>query len=122
MTMSAKAWTDLIVKVNAVTTALDDVSQATSYGTLKDELISQMDATDASIRLFKSYKAMADGALALGISEGATYSADSFMDSDASEQTAIDALNAAFVTYATAQEADFDVAGFLGDNLDFSAE
>ena len=122
MTMSAKAWTDLIVKVNAVTTALDDVSQATSYGTFKDELISQMDATDASIRLFKSYKAMADGALALGISEGATYSADSFMDSDASEQTAIDALNAAFVTYATAQDADFDVGGYLGDNLDFSAE
>lgn len=122
MTMSAKAWTDLIAKVNAVTTALDDVSQATSYGTLKDELISQMDATDASIRLFKSYKAMADGALALGISEGATYSADSFMDSDAGEQAAIDALNAAFVTYATAQDTDFNVAGYLGDNLDFSAE
>ena len=61
VTMSADAWASLITKVNAVSTALDDVSMAADYGTLKNALIAQMDATDASLRLFKSYKAMADG-------------------------------------------------------------
>ena len=50
-TMSAAAWTTLINKVNAVITALDDVSQASNYGTVKDALIAQMDATDASLRM-----------------------------------------------------------------------
>lgn len=120
-TMSAEAWTTLLAKVNAVSTALDDVSQATSYGTIKDELIAQMNATDASLRLFKSYKAMAEGTTALSIAEGTTYGADSYMDTDATEQTAIEALNTAFGTYANAQNADFSVSTFLGENLDFSA-
>lgn len=118
MTMSAGAWTTLLTKVNAVTTALDDVSQASNYGTVKDELVAQMDATDASLRLFKSYKAMVDGATALNIA--GSYGADSNMDTDATEQTAIAALNAVFGTYALTQTDDFSVAGFLGENLDFS--
>ncbi len=120
-TMSAGAWTTLLAKVNAVSTALDDVSQATSYGTIKDELVAQMDATDASLRLFKSYKAMVEGTTALSIAEGTTYSADSYMDTDATEQTAIAALNTAFETYAAAQASDIDMSSFLGANLDFSA-
>ena len=119
LTMSAEAWATLIAKVNAVSTALDDVSQASAYGTIKDALVSQMDATDQSLRLFKSYKAMVDGTTALGIV--GSYGADSSMDSDASEQTAITALNSAFDSYAAKQTGDFDVSGFLGENLDFSA-
>jgi len=122
VTMSADAWAKLIEKVNAVSEALDDVSQSASYGTIKDALVAQLDATDASIRLFKSYKAMVDGTSALNISESATYEADSYMDTDGTEQTAIEALNTAFGTYAESQQENFDVAGFLGDNLDFSAD
>ena len=119
VTMSAGAWTGLLTAVNNVTTAMDDVSQAANYGTLKDALIAQMNATDASLRLFKNYKAMVDGSTALGIV--GSYGADGNMDTDATEQTAITDLNSAFVTYAIAQDDNFSVAGFLGDNLDFSA-
>lgn len=121
-TMSASAWTSLIEKVNAVSTALDDVSQATSYGTIKDALVAQMDATDQSLRLFKSYKAMVEGVSGvLGSSAAEPYAAASNMDTDATQQTAIAALNAAFVDYANNQDASFDVSAFLGANLDFSA-
>ena len=98
LTMSAKAWTDLLSAVNAVTTALDDASQASDYGTLKDELVAQMDATDASLRLFRSYKAMVDGTTALGIAGG--YGTNRHMASDATQETAIAALNTSFTTYA----------------------
>ncbi len=118
-TMSAGAWTDLLTKVNAVSTALDNVELSSNYATVKNELIAQMDATDASLRLFKNYKAMVDGTTALSIA--GDYGANSNMDSDATEQTAITALNTAFTTYATAQDADFNVSDFLGENLDFSA-
>ena len=119
LTMSADAWASLIAKVNAVSEALDDLSQSASYGTLADELVSQMDATDASLRLFSSYKAMVDGTTALGIA--GSYGADGYMDTDDAQETAIAALNTAFATYAAAQSADFDVSAFLGANLDFSA-
>lgn len=119
LTMSAKAWTDLLAAVNAVTTALDDASQASDYGTLKDELVAQMDATDASLRLFRSYKAMVDGTTALGIA--GSYGASRYMATDAAQETAIAALNTAFTAYAATQTADFDVSAFLGENLDFGA-
>ena len=120
LTMSAKAWTDLLAAVNDVTTALDDISQASNYATLATALNAQLDATDVSIRLFKSYKAMVEGCQSLSIAEGTTYAADSYMDTDATEQTAIAALNTAFVTYREGQSTDVNMAGFLGDNLDFS--
>ncbi len=116
VTMSADAWMTLIVKVEAVTTALDDVSQASSYGTVKDELVAQMDATDASLRLFKSYKAMAEGT----VSVAGGSSAETEMDRDDSEQEYINTYNAAFVNYALAQDNTIDMAAFLGENLDFS--
>ena len=118
VTMSADAWASLITKVNAVSTALDDVSLSTSYGTIKDALIAQMDATDASLRLFKSYKAMADGVCS--VCSGIT-AATAETDTDASEQAAITAYNTAFVDYATTQSDNFSVSAFLGANLDFSA-
>lgn len=121
-TMSAEAWTELLAKVNAVSTAMDDVSMASEYGTLKDQLVAQMDATDASLRLFKSYKAMVEGTTALCIDEANTFSSADNMNSDATEQMAIDKLNTAFGKYARAQKTDFTVSGFLGENLNFSAE
>lgn len=120
VTMSAKAWTDLLDAVNTATVALDDVSQAAQYATIAATLNAQMDATDVSIRLFKSYKAMVEGLQYKSIAEGTTYAADSYMDTDATEQTAIDAMNTAFETWAASQNGYVDVAGFLGDNLDFS--
>lgn len=119
--MSAKAWTDLLAKVNAATLALDDISQAPQFATIAAELNDQMDATDVSIRLFKSYKAMVQGCQSLNITEGDTYAADSYMDTDEKEMEAIAALNTAFITYREGQSNDVDMAGFLGDNLDFSA-
>ena len=120
VTMSAKAWTDLLAAVDVVTQDLDDISRASSYVTDAAALNAQMDATDVSIRLFKSYKAMVEGCQSLGIAEGTTYAADSYMDTDATEQTAITALNTAFITYRESQTNDVDMAGFLGANLDFS--
>ena len=118
-TMSAEAWTELLSKVNAVSTALDNVSLASEYATRKDALVAQMDATDTSLRLFKSYKAMVEGCTALSIA--GSYGADSNMDTDDTQQIAITALNTAFVNYNKAQTADYDVSSFLGSNLDFSA-
>lgn len=118
VTMSADAWTTLLSKVSAVSTALDDVSQATDYGTIKDELVAQMDATDASLRLFKSYKAMSEGVRSLS-GDSAT---DSEMDSDDTQQTAITSLNTAFWNYVHTQSANFSMGAFLGENLDFNAE
>ena len=119
LTMSAEAWTDLLSAVNNVTTALDDVSQAANYGTLKDALVAQMDATDASLRLFKSYKAMVEGTTALGIV--GSYAAASNMNSDAAQEAAIAGLNSSFNIYATTLAKDFSANVFLGSNLDFSA-
>ncbi|MCR4614265.1 MAG: hypothetical protein K5778_09710 [Bacteroidaceae bacterium] len=120
VTMSAKAWTDLLAKVNAATLALDDISQAPQYATIAADLNAQMDATDVSIRLFKSYKAMVEGLQSLSIAAGTTYAANTYMDTDATEQTAIAALNTAFVSYREGQTNDVNMAGFLGANLDFS--
>ncbi len=118
-TMSATAWTDLLAKVNAVSEALDDISLSSEYATRKNALVAQMGATDTSLRLFKSYKAMVEGCTALSIA--GSYGADSNMDTDDTQQTAITALNTAFVTYNYGQTADFDVSAFLGSNLNFSA-
>ncbi len=117
-TMSADAWATLITKVNDVSEALDNVSLAAEYGTRCDALVSQMDATDASLRLFKSYKAMVEGTTA--IVPGAS-AAGTDTDTDATEQTAITALNTAFVNYALAQDDPINMGAFLGSNLDFSA-
>ena len=123
VTMSAGAWTDLLDKVNAVSTALDDISQASTYAATAQALTDQMDATDASLRLFKRYKAMSDGTRSFssgGSVVGGSVS-DSEMDTDATEQTAIATLNTAFGNYAATQTADFSASAFLGENLDFSA-
>lgn len=115
--MSAGAWTDLLTKVDAVTTALDDVSLASEYETRKNNLVAQMDATDVSLRLFKSYKAMFTGVSSFcNIQESASWT-----DSDAAEQAAITEMNTAFTTYSDNQTDDFSVSAFLGGNLDFSA-
>ena len=121
VTMSAAAWTDLLAKVNAVSLALDDATQASNYGTLKDELTAQLDATDASLRLFKSYKSMADGTVSVLGGSAAEIAPSSDTDTDAAETDAITRLNNDFITYAMSQNAAFDVAAYLGDNLDFSA-
>ena len=118
-TMSADAWATLIAKVNDVTTALDDVSLASEYNARTNALIAQMDATDASLRLFKSYKAMVEGTTAFSILD--SYGDDDNMDTDATEQTAIAALNTAFVDYALSQNGAIDMAAFLGENLDFNS-
>lgn len=120
VTMSAKAWTDLLAAVDVVTQDLDDISRASSYATDAAALNAQMDATDVSIRLFKSYKAMVEGCQSLSIAAGTTYGVDSYMDTDAKEEEAIAALNTAFVTYRESQTTDVNMAGFLGSNLDFS--
>ena len=77
-----------------------------------------MDATDASLRLFTHYKAMADGTTA--IVPGASAS-DTDMDTDATERATITRLNTAFVNYALLQDNPIDMAPFLGDNLDFNS-
>lgn len=121
VTMSEKAWTDLIAKVNAASLALDDASQAPNYGTIKDALIAQMDATNTSLRLFKNYKAMADGTVSVLGGSATELAPSSDTDTDANETNAITRLNADFAAYAATQVNSFSVEAFLGDNLDFSA-
>lgn len=118
VTMSAEAWADLLDAVDDVTTALDDVSLGSEYAARKNALVAQMDATDASLRLFKSYKAMVEGTTALNIA--GNYGADADMADDDAEETAITALNTAFDTYALNKTDNFDVSAFLGDNLNFN--
>ena len=118
--MSEKAWDDLLVKVNAVTAAMDEGSDYTSFTTVAQELNDQLDATDASIRLFKSYQSMIQGCQSLGLSTSA-YEADTYTDTDTKVEEAISELNTLFTTYAATQASDFSMAGFLGDNLDFSS-
>ena len=120
LTMSAEAWTTLLEKVNAVSEALGNISLIEEFETRKEALLAQIDATDASIRLFKSYKAMVEGTQSLNITEGTTYAANTYMDTEAMEQDAIDALNSAFVNYQAMQTNNINMAGFIGDNLDFS--
>ena len=52
----------------------------------------------------------------------ATYETDTYTENDTKVEEAITALNTLFAEYAATQNSDFSVAGFLGDNLDFSAE
>jgi hypothetical protein len=118
VTMSAGAWTTLIEKVNAVSLALDDVSQIEKYSSLKDALISQMNATDSSLRLFKSYNAMAEGTSDM---LGSDTRADGDTDNDYTQQSAINRMNTAFADFVRTKDAPIDMAAFLGENLDFSA-
>lgn len=121
-TMSAEAWTTLIEKVNAVSLAVDDASQAANYSSLCAALTQQMDATDASLRLFAGYRAMLEGVgPVVGGSSADAYSSASNMDSDATLTSAVDGLNAAFLGYQAFAASDINMAPFLGDNLDFSA-
>ena len=119
-TMSAKAWNDLLVAVNAVTTAMDEPVDFSNYATTAQALHTQMDATDVSIRLYKSYLAMIAGNKALGQNTTA-YETDAYTEDDAKVGEAITALNSMFADYAYTQDADFSMEGFLGANLDFSA-
>ena len=118
VTMSAGAWTTLIEKVNAVSLALDDVSQIEKYSSLKDALISQMNATDSSLRLFKSYKAMAEGTSDM---LGRDTRAEGDTDNDYTQQSAINRMNTAFADFVRTKDTPVNMAAFLGDNLDFSA-
>ncbi len=117
--MSQKAWTDLLAKVNDVTAAMDEGSDYSSFASVAQALNDQLNATDASIRLFRSYLSMLQGCQSLGLTTTA-YEADTYTETDASVEEAITALNTVFTDFATTQSEDFSMAGFLGDNLDFS--
>jgi len=121
LTMSADAWSALIEQVNAVSLAIDDPTRGDEYADLATALNAKMDATDQSLRLFRSYKAMSEGTGALvGHNLVSDYITDSNMDSDDAELQAIDALNDVFIDYARQQTSDFNMGAFLGANLDFN--
>jgi hypothetical protein len=121
LSMSEGAWDDLLAAVNNVTTAMDEPVDYSTFATVAQALNDQLDATDASIRLFKSYQSMIQGCQSLGLTT-ATYETDTYTENDTKVEEAITALNTLFAEYAATQNSDFSVAGFLGDNLDFSAE
>ena len=121
LTMSADAWSALIEQINAVSLAIDDPTRGDEYADLATALNAKMDATDQSLRLFRSYKAMSEGTGALvGHNLVSDYITDSNMDSDDAELQAIDALNDVFIDYARQQTSDFNMGAFLGANLDFN--
>lgn len=121
VTMSAEAWASLLGKVNAVSTALGDASLAQEYASRKDALIAQMNATDASLLLFKRYKAMAEGTVSVLGGSAVELAPTSDTDTDATETAAIARLNTAFTAYANSQTSAIDMGNFLGENLDFDA-
>ena len=128
VTMSAAAWSALLEKVNDVTEALDDISLASQFGDIAQALEDQMDATDASIRLFSGYLSLLNGVNSFGDSDlsaaYATYGTDTqYAADDAQVQAAISALDAAFQQYAAQQSSNFEAGSgrFLGENLDFES-
>ena len=126
--MSAQAWTDLLEKVTDVTEALDDMSLLSDFGNLAQALEDQMDATDASIRLFKGYLSLLDGDNSFADTDlsaacSAHDTATEYTDDDARVQEAINALDDAFEAYAANQLGNFEAGAnhFLGVNLDFES-
>ena len=119
--MSQKAWTDLLEKVNDVTAAMDESYDYSSFATTAQALNDQLDATDASIKLWGGYQALIEGNTALGLDASAC-TADTYTATDAALQTACAALSDQFAAYAATQNQNFDVSAFLGANLDGSSE
>lgn len=121
LTMSTAAWSSLLTAVGNVSTDLGNIENYADYATHAAALVTQMDNTDTSIRLFKSYKAMVAGCQDLSIAEGTTYAADAHMATDAAETAAITALNTAFVAYQSGADGTIDMTQFTGgSNLDFT--
>lgn len=128
VTMSAKAWTDLLAKVMDVTEALDDISLLSEFETRAQALEDQMVATDASIHLFNGYLSLLNGNNSFGNTNLSaactTYNTNTeYTDDDTKVQQAINALDDAFEAYAATQFGDFEVGAnhFLGTNLDFES-
>jgi hypothetical protein len=128
VTMSAQAWTDLLEKVVDVTEAMDNMSLLSEFDTRAQALEEQMDATDASIRLFKGYLALLNGINSFGDTNLSaaytTYKTDTeYTDDDTKVQDAINALDDAFEAYAATQHSNFEAGAnrFLGENLDFES-
>lgn len=124
VTMSAEAWTTLLAKVNDVTEALDDISLVSEFATRAQALEDQMDATDASIKLFSGYLSLLNGVNSFNDNDLGTaydtYGTDTqYTADDDLVQAAITALDAAFQGYAARQTSNFEAGGFLGENLDF---
>ena len=121
LTMSTAAWSSLLTAAGTVSTDLGNIENYADYATHAAALVTQMDNTDTSIRLFKSYKAMVAGCQDLSIAEGTTYAADAHMATDAAETAAITALNTAFVAYQAGADGTIDMTQFTGgSNLDFT--
>ncbi len=128
VTMSAKAWTDLLAKVMDVTEALDDISLLSEFETRAQTLEDQMVATDASIHLFNGYLSLLNGNNSFGDANLSaactTYNTNTeYTDDDIKVQEAINALDDAFEAYAATQFGDFEAGAnhFLGENLDFES-
>lgn len=128
VTMSAQAWTDLLEKVVDVTEAMDNISLLSEFDTRAQALEDQMDATGASIRLFKGYLALLNGINSFGDTNLSaaytTYKTDTeYTDDDTKVQDAINALDDAFEAYAATQHSNFEAGAnrFLGENLDFES-
>lgn len=128
VTMSAQAWTYLLEKVMDVTEAMDDISLLSEFDTRAQALEEQMDATDASIHLFKGYLALLNGINSFGDTNLSaaytTYKTDTeYTDDDTKVQDAINALDDAFEAYAATQYSNFEAGAnrFLGENLDFES-
>ena len=128
VTMSAKAWTDLLAKVMDVTEALDDISLLSEFETRAQALEDQMVATDASIHLFNGYLSLLNGNNSFGDANLSaactTYNTNTeYTDNDTKVQQAINALDDAFEAYAATQFGDFEAGAnhFLGTNLDFES-
>ena len=101
-TMSEEAWTSLINQVNVASLALDDTGQAANYNTLANELMAQMEATDASMLLFSRYQTVLNAVIPV---LGTSAAEPSDTDTDATLLAAIDRLNAAYDNYTV--EADY---------------
>ena len=121
LSMSEGAWDDLLAAVNATTAAMDEPVDYSTFATVAQALIDQMDATDASIKLWGGYQALIEGNTALGL-DASDYTVDTYTATDASLQTACAALSNQFAAYAATQNQNFDVSAFLGANLDGSSE
>lgn len=124
--MSARAWNTLLEAVATAAAAKDVTDSYDGFETAATALNAAMDATEPSIKLYAGYEQMMsalrtldDTSLAEAVQNADT---DDARATDETLRAAIGTMNDAFTVYRNQRDGNFDVSGFLGENLDFETQ
>lgn len=121
--MSAEAWNALLTKVQAAAEAKDATTDYSGFAVAATNLTEQFTKSDASIKLYASYNHIINGLEEYSDADFAevltTVKSDAYKATDAKLEEAMGLMNSAFMEYASAQDASFNMNSFLGENLGF---